>query len=147
MMKYPMAFCASADATAEVAATWRVSASEHQATCAIPPEFAGPGGAPSPEDFFLLALANCFVATFKVYAAASKLAFQSIKVEGKLILDKGDNSLVTAKQANLLVHLDGVEQPPRAITLLQKVARSGILLNSVKTELHFQYFLNGQPLE
>ncbi len=143
-MKYPMAFCASAQANSEIAATWNVAASEHNATCAIPPEFSGPGGAPSPEDYFLLAITNCFVATFKVYAAASKLAFESIKVEAKLTLDKGENNLVSATEAEVFVYLDGVAQPPRAVTLLQKVARSGILLNSVKTKLNFHYFLNGE---
>jgi organic hydroperoxide reductase OsmC/OhrA len=146
MITYPISFSANISSDAETETSWDVHSSAHSAGCAIPKEFGGPGGALSPEDFFLLALSNCFVATFKVYAKASKLTFASINVQSELVLDKVSATQPMAKACHLQISVDGVSDASRILTLLKKVARSGILLNSVKTEIHFDYSINGEKV-
>ena len=75
MVKYPMSFKAQAHSPAGIQSPWSSKAEampEKPLTLAIPPEFEGPGGGFSPEDLYLLALENCFVATFKVFAEKSR---------------------------------------------------------------------------
>lgn len=144
MIHYPLTFAADTNSGPGTMAPWQVSASGNESLCAIPTEFGGAGGAPSPEDLFLLALSNCFVATFKVYAQASQIVFESIQVRSQLTLDRNSNNQPIANSCEFQVHVGGVSNPGRALTVLQKVSRSGILLNSVKTDLHFQFFVNGE---
>lgn len=144
MAEYPMIFRTESKAGATVSDSWPVTAGPQSSTCSIPPEFDGPGGAFSPEDYFALALANCFLATFKVYANASRIAYHTIEVRSELQLEKGQDGLVTASKCRILVRVTGAEQPARVDTILRKVSRSGILLNSVKTELEFQFDVEGK---
>lgn len=146
MISYPMSFSANVSSNAATSDHWAVRASDLSSSCAIPNEFGGPGGAFSPEDFFVLALSNCFVATFKVYAQASKFSFDEIHVQGNLVLDKVEGNQPMAKSCEIYVSLDGVTDLSRAVMILKKVARSGILLNSVKTELHFDFTVNGEKV-
>ena len=68
----------------------------------IPPEFKGSGGGFSPEDLFNQTLANCFAATFKVYAENSKLTFADVVVEAKLAVDMDDNKKAMMKEFYLV---------------------------------------------
>lgn len=144
MIQYPMTFSAKAQALAVTSDPWGVSASSYTATCNVPPEFGGKGGTFSPEDFYILAITNCFVATFRVFAEASKLNYEKIAVDAELVLDRTSPSQATAKECRLRVALTGVVDRQRALNVLNKVARSGILLNSIKTELVFVYLINGE---
>lgn len=144
MIQYPLSFSANSQSDSGTSTPWTVSASGFEAACAIPKEFGGPGGASSPEDFFVLALSNCFVATFKVYASTSHLKFSSIQLRANLVVDKSAQNQPIAKSCELLVAVTGVEDQTKTLFLLKKVARSGILLNSVKTEIAFVYSINGE---
>lgn len=146
MIQYPMSFEAQARANAETASPWMVSASGNDSHCAIPAEFGGNGGAPSPEDFYALALTNCYIATFKVFAKASNLTFSQITVRANLILDKGETPQPFAKKCALSVVLEGASDVAKASLIVKKVARTGILLNSVKTELNFDFTVNGEQI-
>ena len=97
MVEYPMKFSVQSKSDGNISSPWSVSASGYSTTCNIPPDFSGSGGTFSPEDFFILALANCFVGTFKVYAKASRVEYDSIRVEAEMILDKVDASQAIAK--------------------------------------------------
>ena len=69
MIKFPMKFEAEAHATPGASTQWTAQTDLlPPIPSAIPPEFMGPGGGYSPEDLFALALLNCLIATFKVYA-------------------------------------------------------------------------------
>jgi len=101
---------------------------------AIPEEFDGPGGGFSPEELYALALTNCFVATFKVVAEKSRLDFDTVKAEGKLIVDVGENKHPWMARIELAIHLTGVDDAEKAERVLQKASKSCLILNSVKTE-------------
>jgi organic hydroperoxide reductase OsmC/OhrA len=146
MIRYPLYFSSEVQSGTDASSPWSVSASGNQATCAIPKEFGGTGGALSPEDFFLLALSNCFLATFKVYSNASHHKFSSIKIQAKLELEKDPQNQPFAKNCHLQVYVGEVEDPSRTLAILKKVARSGILLNSVKTQLSFDFEINGEKV-
>lgn len=106
----------------------------------IPVEFQGPGRFLSPEDLYAASLGNCFLATFKVIAEKSKLEFESIECHVELIVDVDDNlKKLIMKKANLVITLSGVLNTDRAMRLLVKTPENCMILNSVKTELSFDY--------
>jgi organic hydroperoxide reductase OsmC/OhrA len=87
MIRYPLEFNYTASASKDPA--WTTQAPEGRAaSCAVPPEFEGPGGGFSPEDFFGLALLNCFMGTFKVIAEKSRVEFESLTASGTLTVDR-----------------------------------------------------------
>lgn len=147
MVEYPISFSADLQSGSSMSEPWSMCASGHRMSCSIPEEFQGSGGALSPEDLFLLALSNCFVATFKVYASASHLNYSFINIQSKLVIDKAADGTAVAKSCHISVYVGGAEQPSRIATILKKVVRSGILLNSVKTEIDFEFEVNGERLE
>lgn len=135
MQSYPISFHAHAKSDSGIASVWNIESAGHGLTCAIPPEFDGPGGGLSPEDLFAQALTNCFVATFKVYAEKSKLAFGSLEVKSELVVAVGDAGKPVMQSCLIKVDIQGCEKPDRIRTLAQKAFESGFILNSVKTKL------------
>jgi peroxiredoxin-like protein len=57
---------------------------------APPIEFDGPGDAWSPEQLLLAAVEACFLLTFRAIAAASRIEFASLAVEGEGVVDRRD---------------------------------------------------------
>ena len=118
---------------------WTSHASGFDTTMDIPKEFAGNGAGFSPEDLYALALQNCFIATFKVIADKSRLDFSEINVSLNLILDKDVNQLTIMKDAFFEIKLIGVSNNDKALRLLEKTTKSCMILNSVNTQLHFNF--------
>jgi organic hydroperoxide reductase OsmC/OhrA len=141
MVKYPLAFKATAESTSGVQSIWRASVGLDQEplTCAIPPEFEGPGGGYSPEDFFVLAAANCFVATFRVIAERSKLEFSQIMVKADLTVDRDPAGRPWMSAVVLNIELKGAADRERALRLLQKTSESCIVLHSIRSEKRFEF--------
>ena len=72
-------------------ALWTAASREsRKSQCTVPPEFGGPGGGDSPEDFFGMALLNCFVGTCNVIAEKSKVEFEKVTTDGLLIVDRDE---------------------------------------------------------
>lgn len=141
-----MRFDVLSEANTGIQSTWKTGPiHENQAPVwmsgAIPPEFEGPGGGYSPEDFYALALANCFIATFKVIAEKSKLVYSQIKAQGQLTVDRDEKGVPWMKSFSLQVVLIGATDPERALRLLEKSSQSCMVLNSVKTEKTFDFKL------
>ena len=143
MNNLPLAFFSEAKADKSFEQPWTISSGEVKTVCAIPPEFGGLGGGFSPEDLFLHAAINCFLATFKVVAKLSKISFSEIQVKGKLIVDKNMENKVAMKSIALDITITDVDRPDRLEAIVAKVFRDGFILNSVKSEL--TYSLNGSP--
>ena len=143
MFKYPMYFQAESLTQSGVQKTWTVTSKTSQndwtATCAVPPEFNGPGGGFSPEDLFAQALTNCFVATFKVYAENSKLDYDSLSAESVLTVDLDENKKPVMKKLKLVVSVLNPSNQDKAELLAKKAFQSGFILNSVKTEIEYEY--------
>lgn len=106
---------------------------------AIPPEFSGPGGGYSPEDFFALAIANCYLATFKVIAEKSKLAYSDISVDCVLEVDKEDRKFPWMARAHLEVLLNGTGNPERGLRLLEKVSGQCLVHQSIQTKVTYAF--------
>lgn len=140
MTNYPLSFSARAESLSENEKTWK-TASEPMPplTGAIPPEFGGPGGGYSPEDFYAFALLNCFMATFKVIADRSKLHYESIHLKGDLTVDRNEKGTPWMKHFRLHARLAGAEDIDRAQRILVKTSESCLVLNSVKTEKTFEF--------
>jgi organic hydroperoxide reductase OsmC/OhrA len=144
MIQYPLHFSTLSEATSSIAATWSTRVGDgREATCAIPPEFEGPGGGYSPEDFYALAITNCFVATFKVFAEKSKITFDALRIEGLLTVDRNEAGHPWLKKMDLQVKLSakGGDQE-RIGRLLTKASQSCLVANSIRTEVLFQFDLS-----
>lgn len=138
MISYPMVFPVSAESKSGIESLWSSSAGPHSIEMAIPPEFQGKGGGFSPEDLYAMALSNCFIATFKVLAERSRLAFASVSVESKLIVDRGEGGKPWMARLEMDVKLTGAEGE-KALQLLKRTSESCMILNSVKTEKAFNF--------
>ncbi|MBC7370062.1 MAG: OsmC family protein [Bdellovibrionaceae bacterium] len=143
MIQYPISFSANAKSVSGIQKVWQFSSQNLQNECAIPPEFDGPGGAFSPEDLFAQALTNCFVATFKVYAEKSKLMFGEVRVDTELIVDNDESGKPVMKTCFLNVIISGCERPDRIRGIAEKAFQSGFIINSVKTDIHFDLEVSG----
>jgi len=137
MPKYPLSFESNVVSLSGIQSKWACGAGESQTTLAIPPEFSGPGGAFSPEDLFNLALTNCFVGTFKVYAEMSRLNYEKVEARSELIMDLDELKRPIMKKLIVRATITAPTDPEKARFLANKAAKSGFILNSVKTECQF----------
>lgn len=135
MITYPITFQGSAAATEGIKTRWSTQTPATSLQCSIPAEFEGSGDFASPEDYFLLAVMNCFVATFKVYAAYSKFSFRDLKVSGTLTVDKNDEGKPCMQEVMMHIKLTGVANTARAQTLIDKTLANGFILQSVKSKI------------
>lgn len=138
----PFEFQAQSEARSGIKRNWLSQSPSGVVEVCIPPEFSGPGGASSPEDLFNHALTNCFVGTFKVYAENSKLTFERLATSSRLVLDTGPEGKPIMKEFFLKVEITGASDPDRALLLAKKASSSGFILNSVKTQCHFEFMIS-----
>ncbi len=143
MLKFPLKFSVTATGPSGISTAWQTRAQsfDHQIPMAIPPEFDGPGTGLSPEDLYAMALQNCFIATFKVFAEKSKLQFETIHLATDLEVDRDENGRPWMARVHMHVILKGVEQEAAAQRVLDKTSQSCMILNSVKTQKSFQFEL------
>ncbi len=138
MIAYPIVFKSQAIAQFGKGNSWSIYSGENSALCSIPPEFEGPGGGFSPEDLFAQSLINCFVATFQVMSAQSRVSFDRVEVEGTLTVDKDESRQPRMKKFLLQIRLYSPSHPDRLKVLVKKAIESGFVLNSVKTTIEFK---------
>lgn len=140
MIHYPQEYSARARSSAGMDHKWWAAAGVlDELTCAIPPEFEGPGGGSSPEDLYALSLLNCFVATFKVFAQKSRMEYREIEAQGVLSVDRDEKGVPWMARFRLSATIHGAADRERAHALLEKTSRSCMILNSVKTEKTFEF--------
>ncbi|MFP5519413.1 MAG: OsmC family protein [Bdellovibrionia bacterium] len=141
MVQYPLKFAVSVESPAGIQAPWttKAEAVAQNLTAAIPPEFSGPGGGYSPEDFYALAVSNCFVATFKVFAEKSRLSFESVKVQSVLEVDRDEKGAPWMARITLNVSLVKPSSQENAQRILEKVKTGCLVLNSIRTEKIFNF--------
>ncbi len=143
MNSYPMKFLTSAEGPHGIQTSWttRANSFEHDIPMSIPPEFDGPGMGLSPEDLYAMALQNCFIATFKVFAEKSKLSFQDIFVSSALEVDRDEKGRPWMARIHFKVKLTGVLQKDNARRILDRASQNCMILNSVLTEKTFDFDL------
>ena len=140
MIRYPQDYEVRSRSAAGMDTRWNALAlAGTELACAIPPEFEGPGGGASPEDLYAMALLNCFVATFKVFAQKSRVEFRELDAHGVLTVDRDEKGVPWMARFKLSATLHGAADGERALQLLEKTSRSCMILNSVKTEKTFEF--------
>ena len=146
MIQYPLRFKVSSNANSGIQHPWTSTFTPSNeepviSLVAIPQEFEGPGGGYSPEDFYALALVNCFVATFKVFAEKSNLIFRDLQCEGALIVDRDEKGVPWMSSFLLKGTLSGSVDHERTRRILDKTTQSCMILNSVKTIKTFEWVI------
>lgn len=141
MLHYPMKFNVQATAKPGINVNWQTSASANDQVMsgAIPPEFGGPGTGLSPEDFYALAIVNCFMATFKVYAEKSDLLFEEVQAEVTLEVDRDEKGFPWMARAHLKARLVRPSSAEKGELLLNKSVKGCLVMNSIKTEKTAQF--------
>lgn len=140
MMNYPLKFSVSSRTPSGISTPWETSVPGLPAVpAAIPVEFGGPAGGFSPEDFFALAVLNCFAATFKVIAEKSQITFEALELSGELTVDRDSKGAPWMSHFGLRATLSGVKDSERAKRILEKTSQSCIVLNSIRTEKTFSF--------
>jgi uncharacterized OsmC-like protein len=141
MIQYPLTFSARSELSSGISSPWRTSVPHLGVglVTAVPIEFEGPGGGYSPEDFYALALLNCFGATFTVIAERSRLTYETLSLHGVLTVDRDAAGSPWMKHFVLSAVLKSPSDRERATRLLEKTSQSCLILNSVKTEKEFRF--------
>ncbi len=140
-MDFPMTFRSYAQAQAGVDKTWLTHSMGQvvrNLPISIPPEFGGPGQGYSPEDLIAFAAANCYVATFQVYARNSKLSFDGILVDVVVTIDQSAQKIPEITKLELSVEIIAADTD-RAQRLAEKVSKNCIVLNALKVEKTFAF--------
>ena len=132
-MNYPMKFKVNSNSGPGIMQKWVSSFDERQIEMAIPPCFEGGGGGFSPEDIYAMALLNCYMATFKVFAEKSRLSFDKIEGEANLEVDIGEEKLPWMSRVNIKISLHSPDNIDRAKRILEKTAANSMIINSVKS--------------
>jgi uncharacterized OsmC-like protein len=135
MISYPISFYGEGKADSGIKSHWSNLASDYKSDCCVPQEFEGAGGTFSPEDYFLMALQNCFIATFKVYSEYSKVTFGEIFVKSELIVDKNENQKPIMKALKMKIQITAPSDERKVKFIVAKTLENGFILNSVKTEI------------
>ncbi len=135
MVKFPMKFEVQATASSGINSPWTAQTDLlPPIPCAIPPEFMGPGGGYSPEDLFALAVVNCIIATFKVYAEKSKLSFESVQGKALLTVDKLPSEPgFGMTQIDITLDIKGALDPDKAKKVMEVSIKDCAVSNSIKS--------------
>lgn len=140
MVKFPLQFTVNADAKSGIRTVWACHSGNHpKISCAIPPEFGGPGdGGYSPEDLFALSVLNCMIATFKVYGEMAKIQYSEISGSAKATLNKHpSNSILWISDIEFTLEVKGSSDKEKAKSLLDKAIHDCAISNSIKSAKSF----------
>jgi peroxiredoxin-like protein len=98
-----------------------------------PPEFRGVPGHWTPEHFFVISVASCYVSTFSGIADISHFEFISLDLEAEGILKKEEGALRFSTIVLLpVVKIAREEDRERALRLLEKAEKSCLIARSIK---------------
>lgn len=144
MAKFPMYFEVEANALSGISSQWTAQTdSLPPIPSAIPPEFMGPGGGYSPEDLFAIAVVNCVIATFKVYAEKGKLSFQNVQGKGRLTVDKLPlNGSFGMTKIDITLDIKGASDGELAKKTMEQSIKDCAVSNSIKSGKTFHITLS-----
>lgn len=132
MVEYEEDYQATAKATDD-SDDW-TTASRGEFAIGIPPEFGGQFDGPAPENYYAIALTNCYVATFKVMAENSGLDFESLAADGRLRLRPSDGTtVVDSFSLDVTLRTEGTSR--KANVLLERTEEHCFILQSVDFEV------------
>ena len=135
MVSFPLEFEVNAEATSGVCTPWTAQQNSlPPLSCAIPPEFNGPGGHYTPEDLLTLSVLNCIIAMFKYNCEKFQIDFTLIrgKAIAKMDLDPANNQLFIST-IDITLDVQAASDVERAKELLNSAIRDCPITNSLKT--------------
>lgn len=104
----------------------------------IPAEFGGEFEGPAPENYYAIALTNCYIATFKSMAKNSDLEFEQISAAGTLKLRPTDQmSEISGFVLQVDLHVD--ESTRKTEIILERTREYCFILDSVDFPVDVQY--------
>lgn len=136
MVEYSEDYTARATATDD-ADGWPTE-SRDEFEVGIPPEFGGDFDGAAPENYYAVALTNCYVATFKVVADNSEFRFREIEANGTLRLRPADGTTVV-DSFDLVIDLHVDSASRKAEIILERAREHCFILNSVDFPVSFNY--------
>lgn len=138
MIKYPLYFKASASSKAGICSPWLSSSGAlNPIQCAIPLEFQGPGTGYSPEDLLTIAVINCFVATFKVFAEKTSLSYGTIEAEGHLEINRDSSGKVGVTKLGITIIVQNPSDIEKTKLLLNEAKKNCLMANALKIPCEF----------
>jgi organic hydroperoxide reductase OsmC/OhrA len=134
MQDYPHHYVVSADAPAE--GIIKVSSNGLETLPSLAPaEFGGPGDLWSPETFFVAAVADCFILTFRAVARGSHFEWNSVKCEVDGILDRVEKvTRFTEFHVRVTLHVPEGTDVHKAERLVEKSDHVCLVTNSLTAE-------------
>jgi len=134
MQDYPHHYVVSADAPAE--GIIKVSSNGLETLPSLAPaEFGGPGDLWSPETFFVAAVADCFILTFRAVARGSHFEWNSVKCEVDGILDRVEKvTRFTGFHVHVTLHVPEGTDVHKAERLVEKSDHVCLVTNSLTAE-------------
>lgn len=140
MLSFPMKFQVSAQATPGIKTLFEAKAhSNVSISCAIPPEFNGPGGGYSPEDLYALALASCFLATFKVFTERTQTAFEKAEATATLTIERNEKGVPTISNIDLFVVVTGAKDREKVQKMCEEAEKNCLVSKAMKCSLRYSY--------
>jgi uncharacterized OsmC-like protein len=138
-MKFPMHFPVTASSGPGVSSLWSAQSDAlSPLLCAIPTEFNGPGGGYSPEDLFGLAVLNCTIAIYKVYAEMGKITFREVRGKAIVTADKQPSERsFTLTHVELFLDIVAPSDPQKARSLMEQAIKDCAVGNSIKSGKSF----------
>lgn len=134
MTNYPLSF--KAKTSTDINSLKWISNSKYDIEVGIPKEFGGVDCL-APEDLYLLAALNCFIATFKVVSKNSNFEFDNIEVDSELIMDKDETNVPIMKEIKLIINISTSLDEDKAIKVIEKTLRSCYIHRSIKTVVSY----------
>lgn len=104
---------------------------------AKPIEFDGPGDRWSPETLFVAAIADCYLLTFRGIAAASKLAWTTVRCDVTGTLDRIDGvTRFTDVVIRAHVEIADADAAPKAERILNRAEATCLITRSLTSAVH-----------
>lgn len=134
MIKFPINFEVSAEATSGIQNRWEAQSNSFKAvTCAISAELSGPGGGYSGEDFFALSAMSCIISAFKVNCEKEKEKFEKIKMNSKLTMDLDSNNKLFFTSLDITINIEGSSNIEKVKKAIDEAVNNCPVCNSIKT--------------
>ena len=104
---------------------------------ALPAELSGPAEGWTPEHLFVASAASCLLTVFLNVAAAARLHFVDLTVQGRGILEElaTEGLIISTLELRPLLTLEVEADRERAARLLSKAERHCVVSNSMRTRI------------
>jgi organic hydroperoxide reductase OsmC/OhrA len=107
--------------------------SKNEFEVGVSEEFGGSFDGPAPENYLAVALANCFVATFKAMADRSGIDYESIHADGTLQVRPVEGE-TEVKRFEAAFTVKSPEEERKILTLMERAEKHCFVMDAVDVE-------------